>query len=60
MVCNRIDELRSDLLIFDALDIEKGPVARVAVANTASMAAFLAAGSPGINNTTKFAVRGLS
>ncbi len=31
MVCNRIDELRSDLLIFDALDIEKGPVARIAV-----------------------------
>ncbi len=30
------------------------------VCNTASMAAFLAAGSPGIYNTTKFAVRGLS
>lgn len=30
-VCNRIDEQRSDLLIFDALDIEKGPVARVQV-----------------------------
>ena len=30
------------------------------VVNTASMAAFLAAGSPGIYNTTKFAVRGLS
>ena len=30
------------------------------VVNTASMAAWLAAGSPGIYNTTKFAVRGLS
>jgi NAD(P)-dependent dehydrogenase (short-subunit alcohol dehydrogenase family) len=30
------------------------------VVNTASMAGFLAAGSPGIYNTTKFAVRGLS
>ncbi len=30
------------------------------VVNTASMAAFLAAGLPGIYNTTKFAVRGLS
>jgi NAD(P)-dependent dehydrogenase (short-subunit alcohol dehydrogenase family) len=30
------------------------------IANTASMAAFIAGGSPGIYNTTKFAVRGLS
>ena len=30
------------------------------VVNTASMASFLAAGKPGIYNTTKFAVRGLS
>ena len=30
------------------------------IVNTASMAAWLAAGSPGIYNTTKFAVRGLS
>jgi NAD(P)-dependent dehydrogenase (short-subunit alcohol dehydrogenase family) len=30
------------------------------VVNTASMAAFLAAGTPGIYNTTKFAVRGMS
>ncbi len=30
------------------------------VVNTASMAAFLAGGSPGIYNTTKYAVRGLS
>jgi NAD(P)-dependent dehydrogenase (short-subunit alcohol dehydrogenase family) len=30
------------------------------VVNTASMAGFLAAGSPGIYNTTKFAVRGMS
>lgn len=30
------------------------------VVNTASMASFVAAGSPGIYNTTKFAVRGLS
>ncbi|WP_417320079.1 carotenoid oxygenase family protein [Emcibacter sp.] len=26
-ICNRLEEHRSDLLIFDALDIEKGPVA---------------------------------
>jgi NAD(P)-dependent dehydrogenase (short-subunit alcohol dehydrogenase family) len=30
------------------------------IVNTASMAAFLAAGVPGIYNTTKFAVRGMS
>jgi NAD(P)-dependent dehydrogenase (short-subunit alcohol dehydrogenase family) len=30
------------------------------IANTASMASFIAGGSPGIYNTTKFAVRGLS
>ena len=30
------------------------------IANTASMAAFIAGGAPGIYNTTKFAVRGLS
>ncbi len=30
------------------------------IVNTASMAAFLAAGMPGIYNTTKFAVRGMS
>lgn len=30
------------------------------IVNTASMAAFIAAGAPGIYNTTKFAVRGLS
>jgi NAD(P)-dependent dehydrogenase (short-subunit alcohol dehydrogenase family) len=30
------------------------------IVNTASMAAFLAAGQPGIYNTTKFAVRGMS
>lgn len=29
MVCNRLAEHKSDLLIFDALDIEKGPVATV-------------------------------
>ncbi len=28
-VCNRLDEARSDLLLFDALDIEKGPVATI-------------------------------
>jgi len=28
-VCNRLEERRSDLLIFEALDIEKGPVATV-------------------------------
>ena len=31
MVCNRLADHRSDLLIFDALDIEKGPVATVQV-----------------------------
>ena len=31
MVCNRLEDHRSDLLIFDALDIEKGPVATVQV-----------------------------
>ena len=29
MVCNRLAEHKSDLLVFDALDIEKGPVATV-------------------------------
>ena len=28
-VCNRLEEHRSDLLLFDALDIEKGPIATV-------------------------------
>jgi carotenoid cleavage dioxygenase len=31
MVCNRLEDHRSDLLVFDALDIEKGPVATVQV-----------------------------
>jgi carotenoid cleavage dioxygenase-like enzyme len=31
MVCNRLEDHRSDLLIFDALEIEKGPVATVQV-----------------------------
>ena len=30
-ICNRIDLQRSDLLIFDALDIEKGPIATIDV-----------------------------
>ena len=30
-VCNRMAEHRSDLLIFDALEIEKGPIATIAV-----------------------------
>jgi carotenoid cleavage dioxygenase-like enzyme len=30
-VCNRLDEARSDLLIFDALEIEKGPIATIHV-----------------------------
>lgn len=30
-VCNRLDEHRSDLLLFDALDIEKGPIATINV-----------------------------
>ena len=28
-VCNRLEEHRSDLLLFDALDIEKGPIATI-------------------------------
>lgn len=31
MVCNRLDEHRSDLLVFDALEIEKGPIATINV-----------------------------
>jgi carotenoid cleavage dioxygenase-like enzyme len=31
MVCNRLEERRSDLLIFDALDIAKGPIATVKI-----------------------------
>jgi carotenoid cleavage dioxygenase len=30
-VCNRLDEQRSDLLLFDALEIEKGPIATINV-----------------------------
>lgn len=30
-VCNRLEEHRSDLLLFDALDIEKGPIATINV-----------------------------
>ncbi|WP_091149006.1 carotenoid oxygenase family protein [Novosphingobium sp. CF614] len=30
-VCNRLEEHRSDLLLFDALDIEKGPIATIMV-----------------------------
>ncbi len=30
-VCNRLDEHRSDLLLFDALDIEKGPIAEIRI-----------------------------
>ena len=30
-VCNRMAEHRSDLLVFDALEIEKGPIATIAV-----------------------------
>jgi carotenoid cleavage dioxygenase-like enzyme len=29
MVCNRLEEHRSDLLLFDALEIEKGPIATI-------------------------------
>lgn len=39
---------------------QSGEVIGGHIANTASMAAFIAGGSPGIYNTTKFAVRGLS
>jgi carotenoid cleavage dioxygenase len=30
-VCNRLEDHRSDLLLFDALDIEKGPIATIKV-----------------------------
>lgn len=30
-ICNRLEEHRSDLLLFDALDIEKGPIATIKV-----------------------------
>ncbi|TKD50372.1 carotenoid oxygenase family protein [Sphingomonas baiyangensis] len=30
-VCNRLDEQRSDLLLFDALDIAKGPIAEIRI-----------------------------
>jgi carotenoid cleavage dioxygenase len=30
-VCNRLEESGTDLLLFDALDIEKGPVAQIEV-----------------------------
>lgn len=39
---------------------QSGEVRGGHIANTASMAAFIAGGVPGIYNTTKFAVRGLS
>ncbi|MEO6040923.1 MAG: SDR family NAD(P)-dependent oxidoreductase [Croceibacterium sp.] len=39
---------------------QSGEVAGGHVVNTASMAAFVAAGAPGIYNTAKFAVRGLT
>jgi carotenoid cleavage dioxygenase len=31
MVCNRLEEHRSDLLLFDALDITKGPIATIRI-----------------------------
>jgi carotenoid cleavage dioxygenase len=31
MVCNRLEEHRSDLLLFDATDIQKGPIAEVRI-----------------------------
>jgi NAD(P)-dependent dehydrogenase (short-subunit alcohol dehydrogenase family) len=39
---------------------QSGEVTSGHIVNTASMASFIAGGSPGIYNTTKFAVRGLS
>ena len=30
-VCNRLEDQRSDLLLFDALDIEKGPIATIRI-----------------------------
>jgi carotenoid cleavage dioxygenase len=31
MVCNRLEEQRSDLLLFDALEVEKGPIATIRI-----------------------------
>jgi carotenoid cleavage dioxygenase-like enzyme len=31
MVCNRLEEQRSDLLLFDALDVNKGPIATIKI-----------------------------
>jgi carotenoid cleavage dioxygenase-like enzyme len=31
MVCNRLEEHRSDLLLFDALDVAKGPIATIRI-----------------------------
>ena len=31
MLCNRLEDKRTDLLVFDALDIEKGPIATINV-----------------------------
>jgi len=31
MVCNRLEEQRSDLLLFDALQVDKGPIATIKI-----------------------------
>jgi carotenoid cleavage dioxygenase-like enzyme len=31
MVCNRLEEQRSDLLLFDALEVDKGPIATIRI-----------------------------
>jgi carotenoid cleavage dioxygenase len=31
MVCNRLEEQRSDLLLFDALQVNKGPIATIKI-----------------------------
>ena len=36
-VCNRLDEHRTDLLLFDALEIEKGPIATIQRADPAAL-----------------------
>ena len=30
-ICNRLDEQRSELLLFDALEIAKGPIATIQI-----------------------------
>jgi len=58
MVCNRLEEHRSDLLLFDATDIAKGPIAEIRIpirlrfglhGNWATAAEIGLAGDPGLS-----------